>query len=166
MRMDGCHGNGARELPGEETDRNSGGEANSPVRAARALVGLTQRGASFLSRASQSILPHGRNSFTGDHPLRSHVPRRPRCRTASNVILCRICLESIRQSYLMMWQCVGDLVCVQDCGYIDLKAGHGRYIGIAIHVCFCEAQNLAPEILYFDMRYKLCQGRETGYNLP
>ena len=36
-----------------------------------------------------------------------------------------------------MWQCVGDLVRVQDRGYLDLKAGHYRYIGIAIHVCPC-----------------------------
>ena len=40
--------------------------------------------------------PHGRNSFTGNHPLRRHGPLRPRCRTGSNVILCRIFLESIR----------------------------------------------------------------------
>ena len=29
---------------------------------------------------------------------------------------------------------------VEDRGYLDLKAGHCRYVGIAIHVCFCEAQ--------------------------
>ena len=51
-----------------------------------------------------------------------------------------------------MWQCVGDLVCVQDGGYLDLKAGHGRYIGIAIYVCFCEAQKAATEVPYFDMK--------------
>ena len=94
--------------------------------------------------------PHRRNSFTGDPPLRSHKPRRPRYRTGSNVILCRICWESIRLTQTshtrwdeVMWQCVGDLVCVQDCGYLDLEAGHRRYIGTTIHGCFCEAQTVA-----------------------